>query len=125
MAQLPHDRSRSSVQPAPTPTDDPQHCATCEEHGKNPAADSRHIPWRLIGFGASTVTAPAALCLTHPALGLLLALVEIGAAVVFGMTLLIAILRGSDTTTERCFRLLRWTSNRPEHPAPAPSPKTN
>ena len=25
---------------------------------------------------------------------------------------------GSDTTTERCFRLLRWISNRPEHPAP-------
>jgi hypothetical protein len=93
------------------------------------SADSRHIPWRLIGFGASTVPAPAALSFTHPTLGLLLALVEIGAAtllaVVFGMSLLIAILRGSDTTTERCFRLLRWIANRPEHPAPGSDPMTN
>jgi hypothetical protein len=83
---------------------------------------NRPAPWRLLGIGASTLPGPVALSLTSPRLGLVLFLVEIGAVtllvLVFGMTLLIAILRGSNTTTERCFRLLRWIANRSEHPGP-------
>jgi hypothetical protein len=48
----------------------------------------------------------------------MLAVADIIALLALGLTVLAVVLRGSDKTYERLFRLLRWIANRPEPPAP-------
>ncbi|MEV4184065.1 hypothetical protein AB0J28_21830 [Streptosporangium canum] len=38
------------------------------------------------------------------------------------VTILLSALPGSETVSERAFRLLRWLANRPEHPARSGAP---
>lgn len=77
----------------------------------------RPTPWQMLGVGAGIVTESVASFL-HPALGEVLAAADIIVPLAIGLILLTAILRGSDRTCERAFRLLRWITNRPEPPAP-------
>jgi hypothetical protein len=51
-------------------------------------------------------------------LGAALAAADVIVPLTVGLVLLAAILRGSNETYERVFRLLRWITNRPEPPAP-------
>jgi hypothetical protein len=53
----------------------------------------------------------------HPAIGIALAIADISVPFAVGVVVLVVILRGSDETCERVFRLLRWIANRPE-PSP-------
>ena len=59
---------------------------------------------------------PVAIGALHPMLGGVMAMIEL--AVV--LTIIGTALFGSSTLSERAFRLLRWTGNRPEPPAPPP-----
>ena len=56
----------------------------------------------------------------HPPLGEALAVTDLAVTVVVALALLVAILRGSEETCERAFRLLRWIANRPEPQGPGP-----
>jgi len=58
----------------------------------------------------------------HPRLGEVFATADIVVPLVIALILLAAILRGSNQTCERVFRLLRWIANQPEPPGPAGSP---
>jgi hypothetical protein len=55
----------------------------------------------------------------HPAIGIALAIADISVPLAAAAVVLAVILRGSDQTCERIFRLLRWIANRPE-PSPPP-----
>jgi hypothetical protein len=78
-------------------------------------------------LGAGTGVVPAAaLGLSRSALGLALAAAELTAlasAMIFGLIMTLAILRGSDVTSERAFRLLRFLGDRPEPSAPGTEPE--
>jgi hypothetical protein len=74
---------------------------------------------RALGAGAGALGAEAAAGYLHPVLGVILAAADAGIPLAVALTLLTAILRGSDQTCERVFRLLRWLSARPEPPPPA------
>jgi hypothetical protein len=102
-----------------------------------PATDTRHdspppqptLPdrspasgWRKLGAGAGILGAEGAIGYLHPALGETLAAADILVPLIIALILITAILRGSDQTCERTFRLLRWITNRPEPPAP-PQPE--
>ena len=54
----------------------------------------------------------------HPAIWEALGAADAVIPVIVALILLTAILRGSNETCERVFRLLRWIANRPEPPAP-------
>lgn len=77
-------------------------------------ATREHGPWRSVGAGVAML-GTAGLGVLHPVLG------AIAAAVELGMTLTIVgtALFGSQTLSERAFRLLRWIGNRPEPTSPA------
>jgi hypothetical protein len=85
--------------------------------GRSPAPG-----WRKLSAGAGILGAEAAAGYLHPALGETLAIADILIPLIIGLILITAILRGSDQTCERTFRLLRWITNRPEPPAP-PHPR--
>ncbi|MFG1965749.1 hypothetical protein [Nonomuraea sp. NPDC049028] len=68
----------------------------------------------LIGIGGSALAWSA-----HPELGV--ALVTLEAIVV--VAVLGAALFGSEVTSERAFRLLRWVANRPEPKGPPRRPR--
>jgi len=88
-----------------------------------PSPDSRApAPWRALGAGAGIAGAEGLAGYLHPVLGEVLAAADVAVPLVIALILLAAILRGSDRTVERVFRLLRWTANRPEPPPPAPPP---
>ena len=72
------------------------------------------VPWRSVGAGATTLGTPVALGVLHPMLGEAIAVVEI----VVVLTIIVTALFGSQALSERAFRLLRWSGNRPEPPGP-------
>jgi hypothetical protein len=49
-----------------------------------------------------------------------LAAADVVVPLTVALVMLAAILRGSDQTCERVFRLPRWIANRPEPPGPGP-----
>jgi hypothetical protein len=73
------------------------------------------VSWRSIGAGMVSVGTPLGISLLHPLLGEVLAVVEL----VIILTVLGTALFGSQTLSERAFRLLRWLGNRPEPPGPS------
>ena len=75
---------------------------------------NRIIPWRSAVAGVAGIGAPATLFMLHPLLGGIVALVELTVVLtIFGTALY-----GSETLSQRAFRLLRWMVNRPEPPTP-------
>ncbi len=76
--------------------------------------------WRAVCAGAGIVGTEGIAGYLHPALGEVLAAIDVIAPLAITLILLAAVLLGSEQMTERVFRLLRWTANRPEPPAPAP-----
>jgi hypothetical protein len=75
------------------------------------------IGWKL-GAGVGTLGAEGAVGYLYAPLGAALAAADVIVPLAVGLILLVAILRGSNETYERVFRLLRWVTNRPEPPAP-------
>ena len=112
----------SSATGAPEATVETMHAVDARGSG----GSSRMVPpdrrpaaaWWKIGTGAGVLAAEAAGGYLRPALGELLAAVDVIVPVMVALILLTAILRGSNETYERVFRLLRWIANRPEPPAP-------
>jgi hypothetical protein len=72
------------------------------------------LPWRALGLGLSAIGGTAAAYYSHPLVGQAIVICETAAAMITVATALF----GSETTSERAFRLLRWLTNRPEPDAP-------
>jgi hypothetical protein len=73
---------------------------------------------RRLWAGAGALGVEGAAGWLHPAVGTGLAVADIAVPVTVALVLLTAILRGSEQTCERAFRLLRWITGQPEPPAP-------
>jgi hypothetical protein len=73
--------------------------------------------WHSLGLAGAGLGADAGLAIFSRDLGAVLALTEVAVLTIIALTILTAVLRGSDNTCERAFRLLRWLANRPEPPA--------
>jgi len=91
--------------------------AASAEHQKTTARTPLPVKWRL-GAGAGLFGVEGAIGYLYPLLGVILAIIDVVIPSAVALILLLAILRGSDKTCERVFRLLRWVANRPEPPAP-------
>lgn len=74
--------------------------------------------WRTLGAGAGVLGSEGLTAYLHPALGEALAVADVMVPLAIALVLLIAILRGSNQTCERVFRLLRLIANRPEPATP-------
>jgi len=73
------------------------------------------VPWRPAIAGVATLGTPVGIGALHPMLGEVIA----GGEGVVALTIIAVALFGSQTLSDRAFRLLRWFANRPEPPAPA------
>jgi hypothetical protein len=87
---------------------------------RQPHEDPRLVPWRVLGTGAAVVAGEGVAAYLQPALREALAAADIVTPLAIVIVLITVILRGSNQTVDRVFRLLRWISNRPEPPAPQP-----
>jgi hypothetical protein len=67
-----------------------------------------------VGAGITVLGTPVGIGMLHPALGEIIAAIE----VMMMLTIFGTALFGSPVLTERAFRLLRWIGNRPEPPGP-------
>ena len=76
----------------------------------------RGAPWRTVGVGVASIGTPLGIAMLHPLLGEVMAVIEF---VVFLLIVPGTALFGSQTLSERAFRLLRWLGNRPEPPGPS------
>ena len=76
------------------------------------------FPWRSVGAGVVSVGTPLYAGVLRPFLGEVMMVVELG----MFLTVLGTALFGSETLSERAFRLLRWLGNRPELPGPDAAP---
>jgi len=85
-----------------------------------PTAIPGRVPWRSIGTGAVSIGTPFGVAILHPLLGEAMAVVEL----IVILTVLGTALFGSQTLSERAFRLLRWLGNRPEPPGPSDTATT-
>lgn len=79
-----------------------------------PLAMPWRVPWRSVGTGVVSIGTPLGAAVLHPLLGEVMTAVEL----VVILTVLGTALFGSQTLSERAFRLLRWLGNRPEPPGP-------
>ena len=84
------------------------------------AAMPGRVPWRSVGAGVVSIGTPLGAAVLRPLLGEVMMIVEL---VVF-LTVLGTALFGSETLSERAFRLLRWLGNRPEPPGPDDTART-
>jgi hypothetical protein len=71
------------------------------------------VTWQPVG-AAISVGAPVGIGVFHPMLGEVVAVTE----VVVVLTIIATALFGSQSLSERAFRLLRWFGNRPEPQTP-------
>jgi hypothetical protein len=85
-----------------------------------PPAGRPSASWRVVGAGAGLAGTEGITEYLHPALGQVLVTADVIAPAAIALLLLAFILFGSKEKEERVFRLLRWLTNRPEPPAPAP-----
>lgn len=100
----------------------PKSAASTSEGGNGQASstdsaqvdNSGRIPWRSVGASMVSVGTPLGIAMLYPLLGAVLAVVEL----VMILTVLGTALFGSQTLSERAFRLLRWLRDRPEPPSP-------
>jgi hypothetical protein len=72
-------------------------------------------PLRSAGAGVTLLGMPVGGWVLNPMLGQVITVIE----VVIVLTIIGTALFGSTALSERAFRLLRWTWNRPEPPGPA------
>jgi hypothetical protein len=79
------------------------------------------VPWRALIAAAGIAGGEGTAEIVRPELGEALALIDVIGPMMIALILITAILRGSDETVDRVFRLLRWAVNRPEPEAPASS----
>ena len=79
------------------------------------SSDNTQVPWRPVVTAAASLGAPASIGLLHPMLGEVIAVIEL----VVLLTIVGTALFGSQTLSERAFRLLRWLGNRPEPTPPS------
>jgi hypothetical protein len=84
---------------------------------QQPPGRNRAAGWAKLGASLGIVGAEGTADYLHPTLIGVLALVDIIPLVVV-LIVFIVIVKGSERTCERTFRLLRWIVNRPEPPAP-------
>jgi hypothetical protein len=84
-----------------------------------PLASRRPPGWGKAGAGLGVVAAESAAGYLHPGLAGVLAIADLAIPLAVLLILLAIVVRGSDQTCERVFRLLRWITNRPEPPATA------
>jgi len=70
--------------------------------------------WRSLALAGACIGTDAGLTFSSRDLGAILTFTEVAVPAAIALTLLIAILSGSDATCERAFRLLRWLVDRPE-----------
>jgi hypothetical protein len=71
-----------------------------------------------LGIGVGALGAEGIAAYLRPVVGVILVVADVAVPTLVGIILLVAILRGSQDTCDRVFRLLRWIANRPEPPAP-------
>ncbi len=67
------------------------------------------VPWRSMGVLSVSLGVPVIAGILHPLLGEIVAVIEI----IVTLTIFATALFGSQTLSERAFRLLRWFSNPP------------
>ncbi len=72
------------------------------------------MPRRSVGAGVTALGTPAGIGVLHPMLGEAIAVIK----VVVVLAIIGTALFGSPALSERAFRLLRWSGNRPEPPEP-------
>src|SRR5258708_1940023 len=73
------------------------------------------FPWRSVSAGVASAGTPLGIAMLHPLLSEAMAIIEL----VVILAVLSTALYGSQTLSERAFRLLRWLGNRPEPPGPS------
>lgn len=72
------------------------------------------VPWRAAGIGLTSLATPVGIWIASPVFGEIVA----GSELAVMLTILGTALFGSQTLSERAFRLLRWIGNRSEPPGP-------
>jgi hypothetical protein len=87
-------------------------------HPPTSTHDTAHVPWRAAGIGLTSLAAPVSIAAVAQLPGEIAAAVELLAMLAIIGTALF----GSQTLSDRAFRLLRWIRNRPEPPVLAPVP---
>jgi hypothetical protein len=89
--------------------------------GPEPSTRNRAAGWAKLGTGLGIIAAEAAEEALHPGLAEALAIADLAIPAVTLLIVFAVIIRGSQQTCERVFRLLRWITNRPEPAAPEPA----
>lgn len=89
---------------------------TLDRESHRSTRPARRIP---LAIGVAGVVSECVEGYLHPAVGAALAIANGAASLVTVLTIIGAVLFGTDKTCERIFRLLRWLANRPEPPSPA------
>jgi len=84
-----------------------------------PATRHRAAGWAKLGTGLGVLAAEGAADYLHPALSAALTVADVAIPVILVLIVFAVVVRGSQQTCDRVFRLLRWITNRPEPPAPA------
>lgn len=79
-----------------------------------PSKQRRTSAARTAAASLSALVPPGALSVIHPAFAIALIFIEFGLCIAVVGTALY----GSNTVSERAFRLLRWVANKPEPAAP-------
>ena len=100
---------------------EPGHLAAAAAQPDAGPAGHAAPPWRVLGAGLGVLGGEGLAGCLRPALGEALAVADLIVPLALVVTLIMAVLCGSDLTVERVFRLLRWAANRPEPPAPHPA----
>ena len=95
----------------PTPPDSPP--------VKTLPARHRAAGWAKLGTGLGIAAAEIAEGILHPTLAEALSIADLAIPALAALIVFTVVVRSSETTCDRVFRLLRWISNRPEPAAPA------
>lgn len=84
-----------------------------------PRARPRASGWVKLGTSVAVIGAEIAESVLHPEVAESLAIADVAIPLIVGLILLTIIVRGSQETVDRVFRLLRWITNRPEPTVPS------
>jgi hypothetical protein len=90
-------------------------CSNATSTGSAQVTTPGGVPLRSVAAGMVSVGTPLGVAVPHPLLGMMMAVIELAVILIVLGTALF----GSQTLSERAFRLLRWFGNRPEPPGPS------